>query len=143
VRRSAARRSNIRTPRTPANSYVEQSTDRPAHHYPWLVPDASSPTSAQRPPDASGGARPTDRAKDRRTAAPLVKVGMIAFAVGLVAVFADMILFAAGSRNLPLWVNLLAMLAPVGLALGLIGVVRENRSSSPALAARRAAADRR
>ncbi len=68
---------------------------------------------------------------------------MIAFAVGLVAVFADMILFAAGSRNLPLWVNLLAMLAPVGLALGLIGVVRENRSSSPALAARRAAADRR
>lgn len=143
MRRSAARRSNIRTPRTPANSYVEQSIDRPAHHYPWLVPDASSPTSAQRPPDASGGARPTDRAKDRRTAAPLVKVGMIAFAVGLVAVFADMILFAAGSRNLPLWVNLLAMLAPVGLALGLIGIVRENRSSSPALAARRAAADRR
>lgn len=68
---------------------------------------------------------------------------MIAFPVGLVAVFTDMILFAAGSRNLPLWVNLLAMLAPVGLALGLIGVVRENRSSSPALAARRAAADRR
>jgi hypothetical protein len=64
---------------------------------------------------------------------------MALFAIGLVAIFADMILFAAGSRDLPLWVNLTAMLAPVGLGLGLIGVVRENRASSPALVARRAA----
>ena len=62
---------------------------------------------------------------------------MAVFAVGLLAIFADMILFAAGSRDLPLWLNLTAMLAPVGLGLGLIGVVRENRQSSPA---RRAAA---
>lgn len=65
---------------------------------------------------------------------------MIVFAIGLIAIFADMAMFAAGSRNLPLWVNLTAMLAPVGLGLGLIGVVRENRESSPALAASRAAA---
>jgi hypothetical protein len=54
---------------------------------------------------------------------------MALFAIGLLAIFADMILFASGSRNLPLWVNLTAMLAPVGLGLGLIGVVRENRAA--------------
>ncbi len=54
---------------------------------------------------------------------------MILFAIGLVAIFADMILFAAGTRDLPLWVNLTAMLAPVGLGLGLLGVVRENRAA--------------
>ena len=88
------------------------------------------------------GARTAPRSRDRRKAAPLARIGMIVFAVGLIAIFADMILFAAGSRNLPLWLNLTAMLAPVGLGLGLLGVVRENRSASPALAARRAARDR-
>jgi len=88
------------------------------------------------------GARTAPRSQDRRKAAPLARIGMIVFAVGLIAIFADMILFAAGSRNLPLWLNLTAMLAPVGLGLGLLGVVRENRSASPALAARRAARDR-
>ncbi len=62
---------------------------------------------------------------------------MALFAIGLLAIFTDMILFAAGTRDLPLWVNLTAMLAPVGLGLGLIGVVRENRASSPALVARK------
>lgn len=65
---------------------------------------------------------------------------MVLFAIGLIAIFADFALFAAGSHNLPLWLNLTAMLAPVGLGVGLIGVVRENRAASPALAARRAAA---
>ena len=64
---------------------------------------------------------------------------MVLFAVGLIAIFADFALFAAGSRNLPLWLNLTAMLAPVGLGLGLLGVVQENRRASPALIARRAA----
>ncbi len=64
---------------------------------------------------------------------------MVLFAIGLVAVFADFILFAAGRHDLPLWLNLTAMLAPVGLGLGLLGVVRENRSASPALAARKSA----
>jgi hypothetical protein len=81
--------------------------------------------------------RTSPRFKNRRKAAPLAKIGMAVFAVGLIAIFADMILFAAGSRDLPLWLNLTAMLAPVGLGLGLIGVVRENRHSSPALAARK------
>jgi hypothetical protein len=87
--------------------------------------------------------RTAARSKSRRKAAPLAKIGMAVFAIGLIAIFADMILFASGSRDLPLWVNLTAMLAPVGLGLGLLGVVRENRQSSPALAARKAAAAQR
>ncbi|WP_231988338.1 hypothetical protein [Nakamurella panacisegetis] len=92
--------------------------------------------------DAAVSVRTASRSKTRRKAAPLAKIGMALFAVGLLAVFADMALFAAGSRNLPVWVNLAAMLAPVGLGLGLIGVVRENRAASPALAARRGSAQR-
>jgi len=66
---------------------------------------------------------------------------MAVFAVGLIAIFVDMILFASGSRDLPLWLNLTAMLAPVGLGLGLLGVFRESRQSAAAPAARRAAAE--
>ncbi len=55
---------------------------------------------------------------------------MILFAVGLVAIALDLVLFASGSRNLPLWINLGAMLAPVGLGLALISVYRENRQAS-------------
>ena len=103
------------------------------------TPVATESTATGRDAAASG-VRTAGRAKNRRKAAPLAKIGMIVFAIGLIAIFADFILFAAGSRDLPLWVNLTAMLAPVGLGLGLIGVVRENRQSSPALAARKAAA---
>lgn len=55
---------------------------------------------------------------------------MVAFAVGLLAILADLALFASGQRNLPVWLNLLCMLAPLGLGLGLVGVVREARSAS-------------
>ena len=91
---------------------------------------------------AAVGVRTAPRSKTRRKAAPLAKIGMILFAIGLIAIFADMALFAAGSRNLPVWVNLTAMLAPVGLGLGLVGVIRENRAGSPAIAARQAAAQK-
>ena len=107
---------------------------------------APTPNSGESPPTgrntASGGVRTSPRSKNRRKAAPLAKIGMAVFAVGLIAIFADMILFAAGSRDLPVWLNLTAMLAPVGLGLGLIGVVRENRQSSPALTARKVAAEK-
>ncbi len=85
----------------------------------------------------TGGNVTTTRIKNRRRAAPLAKLAMIVFTIGLVAIFADMVLFAAGHRDLPLWLNLTAMLAPVGLGLGLIGVFVESRQASPALAARR------
>ena len=88
---------------------------------------SATPDSGRQAP--SVGVRTSPRSKSRRKAAPLAKLGMALFAIGLLAIFADMILFASGSRNLPLWVNLTAMLAPVGLGLGLIGVVRENRAA--------------
>lgn len=85
------------------------------------------PTPASDDEAVAVGVRTSPRPKARSKASPLAKLGMTLFAIGLLAIFADMIMFAAGNRNLPLWVNLLAMLAPVGLGLGLIGVVRENR----------------
>ena len=51
----------------------------------------------------------------------LVRVGVLAFAVGLVAVGVIFALFAGGAHDLPLWLNLGAMLAPVGFGLALIG----------------------
>lgn len=70
--------------------------------------------------------------KNRRRAAPLAKIGMIAFTIGVLAILADMALFASGHHDLPLWLNLTALLAPVGLGLGLIGVVAENRRAGRA-----------
>ena len=106
------------------------------------APDAQPDATPSRPGRdvTAGGVRTSPRSKGRRKAAPLAKIGMILFAIGLLAVAVDFVLFASGSHDLPLWLNLTAMLAPVGLGLGLIGVVLENRASSPALAARKAAA---
>ncbi|MBM9475612.1 hypothetical protein JL107_04045 [Nakamurella flavida] len=65
------------------------------------------------------------------------KVGMVLFAVGLVAIVVIIVLFATGGRDLPVWLNVTAMLAPVGLGVGLVGVFREIRR--PAREARAAA----
>ena len=62
---------------------------------------------------------------------------MAVFAVGLASVAVSLVLFATGRTDLPLWINLISMLAPVGLGIGLIGVVKEARVASPALAARK------
>jgi len=53
---------------------------------------------------------------------------MILFAIGVLAIAVIMVLFASGSHDLPLWLNLSAMLAPVGLGVGLFGVYLEARS---------------
>ena len=55
---------------------------------------------------------------------------MVAFMLGLVAILVDVILFATGSRDLPLWLNLLALFAPIGFGLGLAGVIQENRNAA-------------
>jgi len=65
---------------------------------------------------------------------------MVLFVIGLVAVAVILVLFATGTTELPLWVNLLAMLAPVGFGLGLLGVYSEARAARKAGAARRNAA---
>jgi len=46
---------------------------------------------------------------------------MVLFVIGLVAVAVILVLFATGTTELPLWVNLLAMLAPVGFGLACSG----------------------
>ena len=69
------------------------------------------------------------RSSDRRKAAPLVKVGMMLFFIGGLAILADVALFASGSRDLPLWLNLCALLAPIGFGVSMVGVFLENRSA--------------
>ncbi len=64
------------------------------------------------------------------------------FVIGLLAVAVIMVLFATGSHDLPLWLNLTAMLAPIGFGIGLIGIVLEARSGRAARAARAAARQR-
>lgn len=61
---------------------------------------------------------------------------MVLFAVGLLAILADLVLFVAGSRNLPVWLNVTCMMAPVGLGVGLVGVLREARANGRARATR-------
>ncbi len=61
---------------------------------------------------------------------------MVLFAIGLLAIVADLVLFASGSRNLPVWLNVTCMLAPVGLGVGLVGVLREARADGRARATR-------
>jgi hypothetical protein len=61
----------------------------------------------------------------------LVKVAVAIFAVGLVAVAAVFVCFTAGLHDLPLWLNLTAGLGvPIGLLLGLVGLVREARQDA-------------
>ena len=64
----------------------------------------------------------------KRASSPLARWGFGIFVVGLLAVGAIMVLFATGSHDLPLWLNLVAMLAPVGFGIGLLGVYLEARS---------------
>jgi hypothetical protein len=40
-------------------------------------------------------------------------------------------LFASGAHDLPLWLNLAAMLAPVGFGLALVGLFRQARRPGP------------
>jgi hypothetical protein len=60
----------------------------------------------------------------------LVAVAVAIFALGLLAVAAVFVLYVTGRHDLPLWLNTSAgALVPLGLALALIGLVREARQS--------------
>jgi phosphatidylglycerophosphate synthase len=48
------------------------------------------------------------------------------FGVGLIAIIAVFGLYAAGERNLTVWLYIAAMLLPVGLALAVFSVVRRR-----------------
>lgn len=51
-------------------------------------------------------------------------VGVVLFLVGVVAVVLDVGPFFAGTDNRPLVLNLLSFLAPAGLGLALLGLLR-------------------
>ena len=54
-------------------------------------------------------------------------VGAGLFALGLVAIVVIVVAFLLGSSNAPLPLTLLCLLMPVGLALGLLGLLRRAR----------------
>lgn len=59
----------------------------------------------------------------------LVPVAVVIFAMGVVALAAVFALYVSGHRDLPLWLNGSAgVLGPLGLALALVGLVREARA---------------
>lgn len=59
----------------------------------------------------------------------LVPVAVAIFAAGLLALAAVFVLYVSGHHDLPLWLNSSAgVLVPLGLALALIGLVREART---------------
>ncbi|MGW4483229.1 hypothetical protein ACWEOE_05260 [Amycolatopsis sp. NPDC004368] len=59
----------------------------------------------------------------------LMRLGIGLFAIGLLAVLAVFIMFAAGLENLPVWLSAVAgVVTPLGLLLGLIALVREARA---------------
>ncbi|WP_326566537.1 hypothetical protein VSH64_32360 [Amycolatopsis rhabdoformis] len=59
----------------------------------------------------------------------LMRLGIGLFAIGLLAVLAVFVMFAAGLENLPVWLSAIAgVVTPLGLLLGLIALVREARA---------------
>ena len=109
----------------------------PTTGYPGPVTESATPARpgrqpavaarAQAPSGSPTGARPLSRIKNRRKAGPLYKAAMVVFTVGLVAICVDAGMFVAGSRDIPWWLHLVTLLAPIGLGIGLIGTVAEAR----------------
>ncbi|RSD20284.1 hypothetical protein EIY87_13195 [Amycolatopsis eburnea] len=61
----------------------------------------------------------------------LMRVGIGLFGIGMLAVLAVFIMFAAGLENLPIWLSVAAgVVTPLGLLLGLIALVREARAKN-------------
>jgi hypothetical protein len=57
-----------------------------------------------------------------------MRLGIGVFAVGVLAVITVFVMFAAGLRDLPVWLSAAAGIAtPLGIALGFIALVREHR----------------
>jgi hypothetical protein len=61
----------------------------------------------------------------------LMRLGIGLFAVGMLAVLAVFVLFAAGLDNLPVWLSAGAgVITPLGILLGLVSLVREHRDAT-------------
>lgn len=101
------------------------------------MPEAASERSAEQSTDrvaapaaAPAADRPRPQAARRTAPTPLIRIGLGLFVVGLLAVAVILVLFFSGVRDLPLWANLVAGLAPVGFGLVLVGIFRDARRSS-------------
>jgi hypothetical protein len=75
----------------------------------------------------------TTATKEATVAAPgkpiLMRIGIGLFGLGMLAVLAVFIMFAAGLENLPVWLSAAAgIVTPLGLLFGLIALVREARA---------------
>ncbi len=56
-----------------------------------------------------------------------VRVGLALFAFGLAFIVVDVLVFAIGDRNTPLWLNLCCVLAPAGFAVVVWSGLRSGR----------------
>ena len=61
-----------------------------------------------------------------------VRIGLVLFALGLLAIIADVVPFFADHHNRPLWLNLACLLAPLGFALALGSALRAGRAEQRA-----------
>ncbi len=106
---------------------------------------------------AAGVPGPTTTGRSDRAAAPypdpmpqsprvgssvLIRVGAVCFVLGLIAVAVVFGMFATGAHDLPLWLNLAAMLAPIGFGLALFGLFRQTRRGPRRVAAAAASVSR-
>ncbi len=60
----------------------------------------------------------------------LLPTSVALFGVGVLAIMIIFGLYAIGWHNLPVWLNVIAMLAPLGLITGVIGVIRQTRNET-------------
>lgn len=74
---------------------------------------------------------------DRSTASTTLFAGLALILVGLLAAVVALLPLATGAPALPLVVYLLAMLAPLGLGLVLVGLWQQARTRRHLLGARR------
>lgn len=65
-----------------------------------------------------------------------MRLGAAVFVVGLAFVAVTVVPFLFGSDNAPLAVNLLALAAPLGLALALVGLIAQGRDGQRRAAGR-------
>jgi peptidoglycan/LPS O-acetylase OafA/YrhL len=64
----------------------------------------------------------------------VLRLGIVAFALGLVALAIDVLPFFLGDANTPLWLNLACLLAPAGFALAVWAGLKAGRDEQRAAA---------
>ena len=65
-----------------------------------------------------------------RSRTVLLPLSVTLFAIGVLAIALIFALSAAGHHDLPLWLNVAAMLAPIGLIIGVVATVLRTRARS-------------